>query len=173
MYISPETAAIISYNTKVGMWTLESSLLIESFVASSFVFPPKTGWTNNLNISGNLIPKLVLLRGSNTTVYNNVIQTGNIGSFENVVYSKSTPDVLHEVQQIKISAATSDFGCFISIPFGSNDQQVRVNSNDSAQDLASKLSSLRQSGPVEVTRSTSLNAIVWSVTFSSYVGDVD
>jgi len=173
VYISPETTAIISYNTKVGMWTLESLLLIESFVASSFVFPPKTGWTNNLNISGNLIPKLVLLRGSNTTVYINVIQTGNIGSFENVVYSKSTPDVLNEVQQIKLSAATSNFGCFFFISFGSNDQQVRVNSNDSAQDLASKLSSLRQSGPVEVTRSTSLNAIVWSVTFSSYVGDVD
>ena len=46
MYISPETAAIISYNTKVGMWTLESSLLIESFVASSFVSPPKTGYTS-------------------------------------------------------------------------------------------------------------------------------
>ena len=69
VYISPETAAIISYNTKVGMWTLDSSLLIESFVASSFVFPPKTGWTYNLNISGNLIPKLVLLRGSNTSPF--------------------------------------------------------------------------------------------------------
>ena len=32
---------------------------------------------------------------------------------------------------------------FFFISFGSNDQQVRVKSNDSAQDLASKLSSLR------------------------------
>jgi hypothetical protein len=115
-----------------------------------------------------------ILIGNDTQVSSvTKIRDGSSVDFSNIIYSKIMPAPSSEVQNIRLSWTNDYKAGFFFVSFVDHFYNIRINFDDSDEDVELKLRSLPTVELVKVTRKDTNASIDWTVTFIGNLGDVE
>ena len=160
--------------TASSEWRLYSGTdSVISFVASSDVSIPLSGWSNGASIvlSSSTTP---LLSGQNAAAEVSVLQANVQQSFKNIAFSADMAVGQHEVQEVELLSDEDDLSGSFTLSLGSMSQEIIVHSDVSTEDFTTKLQSLSGIGRVSVDYTEPSNKFgqIWLITYLSSSDDV-